>query len=57
MNTGLRIDLAQIPSLHKMKFNIDLIFNDLFDDTKSWSGGRSFTVAAMFGLSALDAKK
>jgi hypothetical protein len=57
MNTGLRIDLAQIPSLHKMKFNVDLIFNDLFDDTKSWSGGRSFTVAAMFGLSALDAKK
>jgi hypothetical protein len=46
LNTGFRIDLSTIPALSKIKFLIDLVFNDLFD-----SGGRSFTVGAVFGFS------
>jgi hypothetical protein len=46
LNTGLRIDLAAVPSLNKFKFIIDLVFNDLFN-----SGGRSFTAGAVLGFS------
>ena len=45
MNTGFRLDLSTIPALNKYKFNIDFIFNDLFD-----AGHRSFTIGAVFGL-------
>lgn len=47
VNTGIRIDLAQIPALNKLKFSVDLIFNDLFDH-----GNRSFTMGGVFGFSA-----
>ena len=58
LNTGVRIDLAQIPPLNKFKFALDLVFNDLFDASGSNRGsrGRSFTVGAVFGVSILDAK-
>ena len=46
LNTGLRINLAAIPVLSNFKFIIDLFFNDLFD-----SGGRSFTIGTVFGVS------
>jgi len=46
LNTGFRIDLSTIPALSKMKFLIDLIFNDLFDE-----GARSFTAGVVIGFS------
>jgi len=46
-NTGFRIDLSTIPGLDKVKFLLDFVFNDLFDD-----GARSFTVGVVFGFSA-----
>jgi hypothetical protein len=45
LNTGFRIDLSTIPALSKMKFLVDLIFNDLFDD-----GARSITIGVVFGF-------
>jgi hypothetical protein len=51
LNTGLRIDLGQLPALKKSKFVIDVIFNDLFDHEN-----RSFTVGGTFGFLVLDAK-
>lgn len=58
LNTGIRLDLSQIPPLKKFKFSIDMVFNDLFDDSKnSGGGGRSFTAGAVFGIPILDAGK
>lgn len=47
LNTGFRIDLSTIPALSKMKFLIDLVFNDLFD-----AGARSFTAGVVIGFSS-----
>ena len=44
-NTGFRIDMASIPALSKIKFVIDFVFVDLFDD-----GHRSISVGAVFGI-------
>ena len=46
LNTGIRINMSSIPALSKLKFLIDAIFNDLFDE-----GSRSFTVGIVFGFS------
>jgi hypothetical protein len=48
LNTGFRINLAAIPSLSKIKFLVDFVFNDLFDD-----GVRSFTIGTIVGFSAM----
>ena len=48
LNTGFRIDLSTIPFLSNVKFLVDIILNDLFDDE-----ARSFTIGAVFGFSAL----
>ncbi|MDR1318062.1 MAG: hypothetical protein LBJ90_00425 [Treponema sp.] len=48
LNTGIRLDLANIPALSKFKFVVDVVFNDLFDDDN-----RSFTVGAVFGIPIL----
>jgi hypothetical protein len=48
LNTGFRVDLANIPALNKFKFIVDIIFNDLFDDEN-----RSFSVGAVFGMPIL----
>ena len=45
INSGFRIDLT--PVFKKVKFNIDVVFNDLFD-----AGGRSFTIGGVFGFQA-----
>jgi len=46
LNTGFRIDLTSLSALNELKFLIDIIFNDLFDD-----GERSFTIGAVLGFS------
>ena len=47
LNTGLRIDLAQIPALSKFKFQVDVLMTDAFDND------RSFSVGAVFGVPIL----
>jgi hypothetical protein len=47
VNTGFRIDLSTLPGLDKLKFALDFVFNDLFDD-----GSRSFTIGGVFGVRA-----
>jgi len=44
-NTGLRLDLAQIPALRKFTFAIDFFLADAFD-----SGVRSFGTGVVFGV-------
>jgi hypothetical protein len=53
LNTGLRLDLASIPSLSKFKFVIDVMVTDVLDDGDRWSSGRSFSVGAVFGIPIL----
>ncbi|MDR0877602.1 MAG: hypothetical protein LBN21_06080 [Treponema sp.] len=48
LNTGLRIDLANIPALNKFKFIIDVEFKDLFDE-----GNRAFAIGLVFGMPIL----
>ncbi|MDR2552354.1 MAG: hypothetical protein LBD31_04205 [Treponema sp.] len=48
LNTGLRLDLAQIPALSKFNFAVDIYMADAFDDRDI--GGRSFGVGTTFGL-------
>jgi len=52
LNTGLRIDLSQIPVLSKFKAQVDVLVTDVFDDNSTGYGvgGRSFSIGAMFGL-------
>jgi hypothetical protein len=47
LNTGLRIDLAQIPALSKFKFAIDVVAADAFDQ------GRSLIIGVVFGIPIL----
>jgi hypothetical protein len=44
LNTGLRIDLAAIPALSKIKFVIDVMITDAFDDDRAFSTGLVFGV-------------
>jgi len=46
LNTGFRIALSSLFKTNRLKFLIDLVFNDLFDE-----GARSFTAGAVFGFS------
>jgi hypothetical protein len=47
LNTGIRIDLASVPSLSKFKFVIDAIVTDAFDDN------RAFSLGIVFGMPIL----
>jgi hypothetical protein len=44
LNSGIRIDLASIPSLSKFKFVIDAIVTDAFDDDRAFSLGLVFGI-------------
>jgi hypothetical protein len=48
LNTGLRVDLSNIPALRRFKFVVDIVFNDLFDNKN-----RSFTIGTVFGIPIL----
>jgi hypothetical protein len=48
LNTGLRVDLAQIPALSKFNFAVDIYVADAFDERDI--GGRSFGLGATFGM-------
>ena len=48
-NTGLRLDLAQIPGLQKFTFAIDAFVADAFD-SRDRGFGRSFGLGATFGM-------
>jgi len=51
LNTGLRIDLSQIPVLSKFKAQVDVLATDILDDSYTAGyGGRSFSIGVMFGL-------
>ncbi|GHV91805.1 hypothetical protein AGMMS50268_23080 [Spirochaetia bacterium] len=45
LNTGIRVNLATIPALSKLKFSVDLIGTDILDH-----GARSFIMGLTFGL-------
>lgn len=45
LNTGLRIDLSQVPQFGRFKFVIDAFVGDVLDD-----GSRSFGVGGTFGV-------
>jgi len=47
LNTGFRIAISSLFKTNKLKFLVDLIFNDLFDE-----GARSFTIGGVFGFSS-----
>lgn len=51
LNTGLRIDLSQIPALNKFTFAIDAFIADAFDSTSRNASGRSFGLGVTFGMS------
>jgi hypothetical protein len=48
MNTGLRVDLSQIPALNKFNFTVDVMGTDLLDHRR-----RAFSLGAVFGMSVL----
>jgi hypothetical protein len=50
LNTGVRVDLSQIPVLSKFNFAVDMFLADAFDD-KNIGGGRSFGLGVNFGMS------
>ncbi|MDR1863372.1 MAG: hypothetical protein LBQ67_05560, partial [Treponema sp.] len=47
LNSGIRIDLASIPTLSKFKFVIDAIVTDAFD------ADRAFSLGLVFGIPIL----
>jgi hypothetical protein len=49
LNTGVRVDLSQIPALSKFNFAVDMFVADAFDD-KDLGGGRSFGTGITFGM-------
>jgi hypothetical protein len=49
LNTGVRVDLSQIPVLSKFNFAVDIFVADAFDD-KDLGGGRSFGAGITFGM-------
>ena len=53
LNTGVRVDLSQIPALNKFNFAVDAFIADAFDSSHySASGsGRSFGFGVVFGMS------
>ena len=50
-NTGLRVDLSQIPALNKFTFAVDIFLADAFDSSNSFGSGRSFGTGVTFGMS------
>jgi hypothetical protein len=50
LNTGLRVDLSQIPALSNFNIAVDVFLADAFDD-KDLGGGRSFGLGINFGKS------
>jgi hypothetical protein len=46
MNTGLRVDLSQIPALNKFNCTVDVMGTDLLDHRR-----RAFSLGAVFGMS------
>jgi hypothetical protein len=53
LNTGIRVDLASIPSLSKFKFVIDAMVADVLDDGSTLGNGRSFSLGIVFGVPIL----
>ena len=49
-NTGLRVDLGQIPALKKFNLAIDFFIADAFDSSDSVGSGRSFGAGVTFGM-------
>jgi len=49
-NTGLRLDLSQIPALRKFTFAIDFFLADAFDSRRMTGSGRSFGAGVVFGV-------
>ena len=49
LNSGIRVDLSQIPVFKKFNFVVDAYIADAFDASKY--GGRSIGLGAMFGMS------
>ena len=50
-NTGLRVDVSQIPALKKFNFAIDIFLADAFDSKDTFLGkGRSFGTGVTFGM-------
>jgi hypothetical protein len=50
LNTGLRVDLSQIPVFSKCVFAVDIFVADAFDDRKAGGSGRSLGTGITFGM-------